>query len=275
MRDQEYVRRYADFEDWFKYTQDIAGAFYLWIVEHLFEGNELVAGTLQVGGRAVDLGQITCPVHDPGRLARPHHAARAGLRAGRPVGHGAATDPVRAGRRRPPRAVHGPRRAARPLGAAVRVARLTRCLPRARTTLAPRKGLRGRTPEGPGRTRDRRLARDRAGDLPAPARAGRNGRGGLLARQGGGGRPRPAPGRISVHQGNIGASPTASGWSPRCSAARPHRHPRQQRRHHVGPDGPADGIRRLGPGRHGQPSGAFYMSRAVLTRCSAPATAGS
>src|SRR4051794_3403779 len=63
LRGPDYVARYNDFEDWFKYTQDIAGGFYLWITEHLFEGNELVAGTLQVGGRTVDLGQITCPVN--------------------------------------------------------------------------------------------------------------------------------------------------------------------------------------------------------------------
>ena len=62
MHDPEFVRRYAEFEDWFKYTQDIAGAFYLWIVEHLFARNELVAGTLEIGGRRVDLAAITCPV---------------------------------------------------------------------------------------------------------------------------------------------------------------------------------------------------------------------
>jgi poly(3-hydroxyalkanoate) synthetase len=62
LRDPEYVARYTEFEDWFKHSQDIAGAFYLWITEHLFEGNALVAGTLQVDGRTVDLGQIRCPV---------------------------------------------------------------------------------------------------------------------------------------------------------------------------------------------------------------------
>jgi poly(3-hydroxybutyrate) depolymerase len=62
MHDPEFVRRYSEFEDWFKYTQDIAGAFYLWIVEHLFTGNELVAGTLEIDGRRVDLGEIRCPV---------------------------------------------------------------------------------------------------------------------------------------------------------------------------------------------------------------------
>jgi len=63
LRDPDYVQRYAEFEDWFKWTQDISGAFYLWIVEHLFEGNELVAGTLRVGDETVDLRRITCPVH--------------------------------------------------------------------------------------------------------------------------------------------------------------------------------------------------------------------
>ena len=62
LRDPDYVRRYAEFEDWFKWTQDIAGAFYLWIVEHLFEGNELAAGTLEVDGERVDLRRIRCPV---------------------------------------------------------------------------------------------------------------------------------------------------------------------------------------------------------------------
>lgn len=62
MRDPEFVRRYTEFEDWFKYTQDIAGAFYLWIVEHLFTRNELVGGSLEACGRRVDLSAIACPV---------------------------------------------------------------------------------------------------------------------------------------------------------------------------------------------------------------------
>ena len=31
--DPDHVARYREFEDWFKHTQDIPGAFYLWIVE--------------------------------------------------------------------------------------------------------------------------------------------------------------------------------------------------------------------------------------------------
>ncbi len=57
-----HVARYRTFETWFKHTQPIPGAFYLWIVEHLFQNNELIAGELQVGGEAVDLGHITCPL---------------------------------------------------------------------------------------------------------------------------------------------------------------------------------------------------------------------
>lgn len=60
--DDAHVERYRVFEDWFKHTQDIPGAFYLWLVEHLFHGNELISGDLVVDGRRVDLGDITCPL---------------------------------------------------------------------------------------------------------------------------------------------------------------------------------------------------------------------
>jgi poly(3-hydroxybutyrate) depolymerase len=61
--DPAHVSRYQRFENWFQHTQPIPGAFYLWIVERLFQNNELVAGTLQVGGRTVDLASISCPVY--------------------------------------------------------------------------------------------------------------------------------------------------------------------------------------------------------------------
>ena len=57
-----WVQRFRTFENWFQHTQPLPGEFYLWIVEHLFQGNELIAGTLKVGGRAVDLGRITAPL---------------------------------------------------------------------------------------------------------------------------------------------------------------------------------------------------------------------
>jgi poly(3-hydroxyalkanoate) synthetase len=63
MHDAAYVERYREFDTWFRWTQDIPGAFYLWIVEHLFQRNELVAGELEIGGRRVDLGAITAPLY--------------------------------------------------------------------------------------------------------------------------------------------------------------------------------------------------------------------
>ncbi len=61
--DAQHVERYREFEDWFKHTQPIPGGFYLWIVEHLFRDNELIAGKLEVGGERVDLGRIDCPLN--------------------------------------------------------------------------------------------------------------------------------------------------------------------------------------------------------------------
>jgi poly(3-hydroxyalkanoate) synthetase len=63
LQDPAHVARYREFEDWFKHTQAIPGAFYLWIVEHLFRDNELIAGALEIGGEHVDLGRITCPLN--------------------------------------------------------------------------------------------------------------------------------------------------------------------------------------------------------------------
>lgn len=62
LHDDAYVRRYTDFENWFAWGQDIPGAFYLWIIEHLFIRNELIEKKLRVNGQVVDLGNITCPV---------------------------------------------------------------------------------------------------------------------------------------------------------------------------------------------------------------------
>ncbi|GAA1834911.1 alpha/beta fold hydrolase [Pseudonocardia ailaonensis] len=60
--DAQHVERYRVFEDWFKHTQDIPGAFYLWLVENLFWRNRLVRGELTVGGRPAKLGAISCPL---------------------------------------------------------------------------------------------------------------------------------------------------------------------------------------------------------------------
>jgi poly(3-hydroxyalkanoate) synthetase len=62
LEDSQHLERYRVFEDWFKHTQDIPGAFYLWLVEHLFHRNQLIEGRLVVDGRRADLANITCPL---------------------------------------------------------------------------------------------------------------------------------------------------------------------------------------------------------------------
>lgn len=60
--DEAYVERYAEFRNWYDHTQPIPGGMYLWAVEHLFLGNELVRGEMRVDGRPVSLAAIDCPV---------------------------------------------------------------------------------------------------------------------------------------------------------------------------------------------------------------------
>jgi poly(3-hydroxyalkanoate) synthetase len=61
--DPDHVARYRKFEDWFKHTQDIPGAFYLWIVRHLFADNELITGRLRIGRRRVALEKLDMPLN--------------------------------------------------------------------------------------------------------------------------------------------------------------------------------------------------------------------
>ena len=61
--DTGYVKRYREFETWFKHTQDIPGVFYLWIVAHLFRDNALIDGTLTVRGELVDLAALDMPLN--------------------------------------------------------------------------------------------------------------------------------------------------------------------------------------------------------------------
>ena len=63
IRDPDYVTRHIDFTNWFEWTQDLPGAFYLWIIEHLFVHNELARGELVVGGERVNLSAIDCPIY--------------------------------------------------------------------------------------------------------------------------------------------------------------------------------------------------------------------
>jgi poly(3-hydroxybutyrate) depolymerase len=61
--DAAYVARYAQFEDWFKHTQDVPGGFYLWIITHLFRDNGLINGAITIRGRRVDLANISMPLY--------------------------------------------------------------------------------------------------------------------------------------------------------------------------------------------------------------------
>ncbi len=63
VNDKEHVARYRKFETWFQWTQAIPGDFYLWIIEHLFQKNQLVKGELVVGGRPVTLTEINAPLY--------------------------------------------------------------------------------------------------------------------------------------------------------------------------------------------------------------------
>ena len=60
--DPDYVTRRIDFTNWFEWTQDLPGAFYLWIIEHLFVHNELARGVLVVDGKQVNLSAVDCPI---------------------------------------------------------------------------------------------------------------------------------------------------------------------------------------------------------------------
>ncbi len=60
--DPAAIARYQAFEDWFKHTQDVPGTFYLWLVEHLFSGNELIEGRLEVGGKRLSMADLSCPL---------------------------------------------------------------------------------------------------------------------------------------------------------------------------------------------------------------------
>ncbi len=126
--DPAHVARYREFEDWFKHTQDVPGAFYLWIVRHLFRDNALISGSLEVRGQKVDLGRIDMPLNllagATDHITPPDQVfALAAVRV-----HPCRAHHPPCQHRRPPRAVHGPRSAARALAA--RAGRGVPALPR-------------------------------------------------------------------------------------------------------------------------------------------------
>lgn len=61
--DQEGLRRFMNFENWYEYTQFLPGKFYLEIIRNIFKGNNLTKpNAIVLDGRGVDLRKITCPV---------------------------------------------------------------------------------------------------------------------------------------------------------------------------------------------------------------------
>lgn len=62
-QDEEGLRRFIRFENWYEFTQDLPGRFYLEIVEWIFKRNLLMApDAIRLNGRGVDLREINCPV---------------------------------------------------------------------------------------------------------------------------------------------------------------------------------------------------------------------
>jgi len=61
--DQDGLRRFINFENWYEYTQYLPGKFYLDIIRNIFKGNNLAKpNAIVLDGRGVDLRKITCPV---------------------------------------------------------------------------------------------------------------------------------------------------------------------------------------------------------------------
>ena len=61
--DPDYVERFRRFNQWYEVTQPLSGKMYLEVVQHLFKGNELVKGDLEIMGRNVNLEEIDQPLY--------------------------------------------------------------------------------------------------------------------------------------------------------------------------------------------------------------------
>lgn len=63
LNDEEGIKRFVHFENWYEYTQKIPGRFYLEIIKNIFKENNLTKpGTIKLDGNPVDLKNINCPV---------------------------------------------------------------------------------------------------------------------------------------------------------------------------------------------------------------------
>ncbi len=62
INDGAYMKRYRKFKNWYEYTQNLPGRFYLQVVKELFKENKLVKGELEILGREVKLSGIDQPL---------------------------------------------------------------------------------------------------------------------------------------------------------------------------------------------------------------------
>lgn len=62
IEDDYELKRIRKFREWYEYTQDLSGAWYLEAVEDLFLNNKLVKDELFIDGRVVRLSNIKCPI---------------------------------------------------------------------------------------------------------------------------------------------------------------------------------------------------------------------
>jgi len=63
-----FVERHQRFRNWYEWTQNLPGRFYLQVVRQLFDQNLLVKKRFRAFGEVVDLGRIHCPVSTIGGL---------------------------------------------------------------------------------------------------------------------------------------------------------------------------------------------------------------
>jgi len=61
--DEDAIKRFSYFENWYEYTQFLPGRFYLDIIKNIFKENNLTKhGAFSLDGVPVDMANITCPV---------------------------------------------------------------------------------------------------------------------------------------------------------------------------------------------------------------------
>jgi poly(3-hydroxyalkanoate) synthetase len=62
MSPEAFRRLESRFRDWYAWTLDLPGSYYLQVVEHLFKDNRLASGRFVALGRTIDLSTVRCPL---------------------------------------------------------------------------------------------------------------------------------------------------------------------------------------------------------------------